>query len=36
MKQAMKQAVKTSLLEIWDKMAEIMQITFQYGNQIRL
>ena len=20
--------------EIWDKMAEIIQITFQYGNQI--
>ena len=25
-----------ALLEIWDKMAEIMQITIQYGDQIRL
>ena len=27
---------RQALLEIWDKMAEIMQITFQYSNQIRL
>ena len=31
-----KKRQRHSLSEVWDKMAEIMQITIQYGDQIRI